>query len=103
MCISGYRHCSAKGRTAVNLPRRSLTVGVVLAVGAMVAVGATTATAAPTTPASPDTARALAAQKAAELVASRPAYLQASPNDAFVQGTVISSGSTQYVPYERTY
>jgi len=71
----------------------------------MVAVGVTSATAvaAPVTPASPDPARAFAAQKAADLVASRPAYLNASPNDKFTQGAVISSGSTQYVPYERTY
>ncbi len=69
------------------------------------AVGVTSATAvaAPVTPASPDPARAFAAQKAADLVASRPAYLNASPNDKFTQGAVISSGSTQYVPYERTY
>jgi Zn-dependent metalloprotease len=74
-------------------------------VGPMMAVGATsaTATAAPTPPASPDTAHALAAQKAAELVASRPAYLHASSNEKFVQGSVVSSGSAQYVPYERTY
>jgi zinc metalloprotease ZmpA len=89
----------------VKRPRPSLAVGTVLAVGALVAVGTTSATAmvAPPTPASPDAARALAAQKADQLVASRPAYLMASPNDRFVQGAVVSSGSTQYVPYERTY
>jgi hypothetical protein len=56
-------------------------------VGAMAAVAATAATAdaVPVTPASPDTARTLAAQKAAEFVASRPAYLMASPNDTFVR------------------
>jgi Zn-dependent metalloprotease len=69
----------------------------------MAAVGTTAALAAPTTPASPDPAPALAAQKTAELVASRPAYLMASPDDAFVPGAVISSGPTQYVPYQRTY
>jgi zinc metalloprotease ZmpA len=89
----------------VNKPRRALAVGTVLAVGALVAVGvrSTTALAAPTPPASPDTVRALAAQKAADFVASRPAYLMASPNDRFVPGAVVSSGATQYVPYERTY
>jgi len=71
----------------------------------MVVVATTSARAAvvPNPPTSPGAAPALAAQKATELVASRPAYLKASPNDAFVQGRVISSGSTQYVPYERTY
>jgi Zn-dependent metalloprotease len=80
-------------------------VGVTLTVGAMVVVATTSARAAvvPNPPTSPGAAPALAAQKATELVASRPAYLKASPNDAFVQGRVISSGSTQYVPYERTY
>src|SRR5689334_14105087 len=104
MCISDYRRCSAQGRKAVKIPRRALAAGVVLTVGAMVAVAAasTNAVAAPTAPASPGTARALAAQKAAEFVASQPAYLMATPGDGFVQGAVVSSGSTQYVPYERT-
>jgi Zn-dependent metalloprotease len=80
-------------------------VGTVLAMGALAAVAATSATAvaAPTPPVSPESARTLAAQKATELVASRPAYLMASPNDAFAQGAVVSSGSAQYVPYERTF
>src|SRR5262249_28683420 len=93
------------GEEAVNALRRTLAVGVTLTVGALVAVAATTARAAvvPTPPTSPEAARALAAQKANELVAGRPAYLKASPNDAFVPGAVVTSGSTQYVPYERTY
>src|SRR2546421_2509620 len=105
MCISDYRCCSAQGRKAVNLSRRALAAGVVLTVGAMVAVAAaaTNAAAAPTAPASPETARALAAQKAAEFVANQPEYLMASPGDSFVQGTVVSSGSAQYVPYARTH
>ena len=48
-------------------------------------------------------AHALASQNAAVLVASQPAFLQASPNDAFVQGSVVSSSGLFYVPYERTY
>ncbi|WP_327007990.1 FG-GAP-like repeat-containing protein [Dactylosporangium sp. NBC_01737] len=40
---------------------------------------------------------------AAALVAGRPAFLQASADDAFVQGSVITSEGTRYVPYERTY
>src|SRR5262249_26903982 len=96
---------SALGRKAVKVPRRLLAAGTVLAVGAMVAATAASAptAVAQTTPISPGTARALAAQKATELVASRPAYLMASANDNFVQGKVVSSGPVQYVPYERTY
>jgi Zn-dependent metalloprotease len=90
----------------VKVPRRALAVGGVLAVGAaMVAVAAAIAPAAvaQTTPTSPGSARTLAAQKATEVVASRPAYLMAGPSDAFVQGNVVSSGTAQYVPYLRTY
>src|SRR5437016_11356771 len=106
MCApSDYRRCFARGGTSVKRPRRSLAVGVTLAVGAMAAVGAMTATAgaAPTPPASPDAARTLAAHNAAEFVATRPAYLMASANEQFVQGSVESSGAIQYVPYRRTY
>src|SRR5262245_9975762 len=71
----------------------------------MAAVGAITATAgaAPNPPASADAARTLAAHNAAAFVANRTAYLMASANEQFVQGSVVSSGSTQYVPYQRTY
>jgi len=48
-------------------------------------------------------ARTLAAEKAASLVAARPAYLHASANDAFVQRPVVSSAGLQYVPYDRMY
>jgi len=89
----------------VRSKRQLLAVGATLAVGAMVALGVTTAKAAttPASPASPEAARAVAAHNAASLVASRPAYLMASANDAFVQGNIVSSGSTHYVSYERTY
>ena len=53
-------------------------------------------------PAGPS-AQALAAEKAASLVATRPAYLHATANDAFVQRNVISSAGLQYVQYDRTY
>jgi Zn-dependent metalloprotease len=46
---------------------------------------------------------ARASTSAASLVVSRPAFLHASPNDAFVQGNVISSQGLFYVPHERTY
>jgi Zn-dependent metalloprotease/subtilisin-like proprotein convertase family protein len=49
------------------------------------------------------TSSALASNNAAALVASGPAFLQASPHDAFVQGNVVSSSGLFYVPYERTY
>ena len=57
---------------------------------------------APTTP-GPGAASALASSNAAALVASRPAVLQVSPSDAFVQGSVVSSSGHFYVPYERTF
>ncbi len=80
-------------------------MGTVLAMGALAAAAVTTATAhaAPIPPPSPGTAHAMAAQKATELVASRPAYLMASAQDAFVQGAVTSTGPVQYVSYTRTY
>src|SRR5947207_6384114 len=90
-------------RNVVNLPRRALAVGAVLAMGVMAAVVTTSALAAPTAPASPDPARTLAAQKAAQLVAARPAYLMASTDDRFVAGDMMSSGAMHYVPYTRTY
>jgi Zn-dependent metalloprotease len=88
----------------VKNPQR-LAASAALTVGGMVlaataAMAFTPAAPAPTTPAA---ASALAAQSAANLVASRPSYLHASSDDTFVQGTVIASAGTQYVPYERTY
>jgi Zn-dependent metalloprotease len=46
----------------------------------------------------PDYTRAATA-----LVANRPAFLNASTDDMFQQGAVISSGATYYVPYTRTH
>jgi Zn-dependent metalloprotease len=69
------------------------------AAAAMVAVSGP-ATAQPTSPAA---ARTAAAESASALVASRPSYLHASADDAFVQHPVISSGGMQYIPYDRTY
>jgi zinc metalloprotease ZmpA len=51
----------------------------------------------------PAAAAANAANGAAALVAARPAVLQASSDDAFVQRKVISSGNLQFVQYDRTY
>jgi zinc metalloprotease ZmpA len=48
-------------------------------------------------------ANALASRHADVLVASRPAFLHASPNDAFVQTNVVPSGALSYVAYERTH
>ena len=47
--------------------------------------------------------QAAAASTANAFVASRPAILQVSPRDAFVQKQVESSNGVSYVPYERTY
>ena len=55
------------------------------------------------TPPGPAADHILAAHNAAALVASRPAFLQATAGEAFVQGSVVSSSGTFYVPYERTY
>jgi Zn-dependent metalloprotease len=81
---------------------------VVVAAGLLVAA-VTTSTAAqaqPTTAptANPLTADAMAANAAQSLVASRPAALHASADDAFVQQSTISStNGLKYVPYQRTY
>jgi Zn-dependent metalloprotease/subtilisin-like proprotein convertase family protein len=69
--------------------------GVASAAGAQ-AIGA------PTTPGLA-AAFALASSNAAGLVASGPAFLHASPHDAFVQRGMESSSGLVYVPYERTY
>ncbi|MBO4165121.1 MULTISPECIES: M4 family metallopeptidase [Micromonospora] len=71
----------------------------------LIAAGTTAAVqAAPSHPApDPAQARAAAVGAAGSLVASRPGYLHASADDAFVQRPVISSEGMQYVPYERTY
>ena len=100
------QYTSAAGGT---LARGLLGTCKVFAAGLLVATLASSApaVAAPASPAaapaSPAAARTLAAQSAAALVTSRPAALQASPNETFVQGGVVSAGGTHYVPYERTY
>ncbi|NUR24669.1 MAG: M4 family metallopeptidase, partial [Catenulispora sp.] len=48
-------------------------------------------------------AQTLAVQSADALVSGRPAFLFASPNDAFVRQQALSSSGMQYVPYTRTY
>src|SRR6266487_4592176 len=78
---------------------------VALAAGLVTAgtAAAVQAAPAPPSPNTPQAARALAAKAADAVVASRPRYLHASAEDAFVQHPVISSGAIQYVPYDRTY
>jgi Zn-dependent metalloprotease/subtilisin-like proprotein convertase family protein len=46
---------------------------------------------------------AFAGSTADSLVASRPAFLQASPKDTFVRRSVTSSGGLSYVSYERLH
>jgi Zn-dependent metalloprotease len=89
----------------VKISGRLLAMGTALVVTAVAVTGATSAAAvaSPALPNAPVGPNALAAQSAAALVASRPAYLQASAGDNFIQNTVISSGGMQYVPYQRTY
>jgi Zn-dependent metalloprotease len=87
----------------VKVTRRLFVAGgAIAAAGVMVVAGASGVPAA-AQPSGPATASALAAQSAAALVASHPGSLFVSANEAFVQGDVISSGGTQYVPFERTY
>src|SRR5882757_4353746 len=57
---------------------------------------------APTTPGL-TAAHVAAARTADAFLANRPALLQISPKDAFVQKTVESSDGVFYVPYERTH
>jgi len=85
----------------VKFTKRILATGSAMTLAAALAAAAPTAAAA--APVAPPSPQALAAQSTAALVASRPPYLFASPDDAFIQGNVITSGSTQYVPYQRTY
>jgi Zn-dependent metalloprotease len=69
------------------------------------AASAMVAVAGPATaqPVSPSAAAANAATGAAALVASRPAVLQASADDAFVAGTPTVSHGLHYTPYTRTF
>jgi Zn-dependent metalloprotease len=83
-----------------------LAISAAIAAGGMVLAATTAMAFTPTTAAAPSTpgaGTALAANSAASLVAGRPAFLHASAEDKFLQGSVISSGGAQYVPYERTY
>jgi Zn-dependent metalloprotease len=81
---------------------------VIVAVTAATAAATAVLSAGPATaqpvaqPAPADPARTAAAA-ASTLVASRPAILHAGADEAFVQRQVISAGTLQYVPYDRTY
>ncbi|MEV0944843.1 M4 family metallopeptidase [Micromonospora wenchangensis] len=88
----------------MTLSPRLVALSGAVAAGLIAAGTAAAVQAAPSQP-TPDPARARAAAvgAASALVASRPAYLHASADDAFVQRPVIASEGIQYVPYERTY
>ncbi|WP_446215310.1 M4 family metallopeptidase [Micromonospora sp. IBHARD004] len=88
----------------MKLSPRLVALSGAAAAGLIAAGTAAAVQAAPPSPA-PDAsqARTLAASSASALVASRPQYLHASSDEAFVQKPVITSEGTQYVPYERTY
>jgi len=96
-----FAGCATDDPDAAGAAATSDNIGMVTTAGGASAKGAQ-AIGAPTTP-SLGAAHALASSNAAALVASRPAFLHASPNDAFVQGNAMSSGGHVYVPYERTY
>jgi zinc metalloprotease ZmpA len=89
----------------LKLSPRAVVVAGALAAGLATAGTAAAVQAAPSAdpPGTPEAARALAARSVAAVVASRPSYLHASADDTFIQHPVISSGGTQYVPYDRTY
>jgi len=78
-----------------------MAVGTATAVAAAMTAGP--AGAQPARPLAKPVTPALAAEKAASLVAARPAYLHASPDDTFARSQVLSSHGLQYVAYERTY
>ncbi|WP_027346267.1 M4 family metallopeptidase [Hamadaea tsunoensis] len=83
---------------------RALGAFATLAICAAVGISPIPAAAGPDKPvAGATTPRQRAARSAAALVSGRPSYLHASAKDAFVQGEVMSSGTAQYVPYNRTY
>src|SRR4051812_36862257 len=67
-------------------------IGTVTRAGGAPVVASATSAQAIGAPAAPGPGAALASSNAAALVASRPAFLHVSPNDAFVQGSVVSSG-----------
>lgn len=88
----------------MKLTPRLVALSGAAAAGLIAAGTAAAVQAAPPSPIpNPAQARALAAQSASALVASRPSYLHAGSDEAFVQRQVISSEGTQYVSYERTY
>jgi Zn-dependent metalloprotease len=88
----------------LKLTPRLVALSGAAAAGLIAAGTAAAVQAAPPSPIpNPAQARALAAQSASALVASRPSYLHAGSDEAFVQRQVISSEGTQYVSYERTY
>ncbi|WP_431927871.1 M4 family metallopeptidase [Micromonospora wenchangensis] len=88
----------------MTLSPRLVALSGAVAAGLIAAGTAAAVQAAPSHPVpDPAQARAAAVGAASSLVASRPAYLHASADDAFVQRPVIASEGIQYVPYERTY
>ena len=80
-------------------------LAIALGTATVVAVAMTAGPANAVGPAQPAAADAagLAAASASALAAARRAYLHASEDDAFVQGSAISSGGLRYTPFERTY
>jgi Zn-dependent metalloprotease len=91
---------------ALSTRRRTGTLAALVGMSAFAVTGiaVTTNATAAAPKAQPLAATALAAQTAANLVASRASLLHASPHDAFIAHPVISTPEgLQYVPYDRTY
>ena len=87
----------------MKVSKRFMGIGAAVTVGGALAGGSATSAPAGSAPSGAATAQAVAASTASALVASRPAFLHASPSEAFVQRSVVSVTGVQYVPYERTY
>ncbi|WP_327010130.1 M4 family metallopeptidase [Dactylosporangium sp. NBC_01737] len=89
----------------MKLSPRFATAAGVLAVGLVTAGTAAAVQASPPLPAPTgvEAANAVAAKSAATFVSQRPSVLQPSTDDAYVQKSLVASGSAKYIAYERTW
>ena len=93
-----------ESEATLSIALRTVKVGVALAAGLVTIGFAAVVQASPPHPTpGASGSRELAIKAAGDFVASRPAALRASADDAFVQRSAITSAGLQYVPYERTY
>jgi Zn-dependent metalloprotease len=88
----------------MKLSRRLIVLGSAVALaGAALTTGGTAAYGVTPKAADPAAVQAIAARNVDALLASRPAFLQASASDAFVPVGVATSSSVRYAAFERTY